>query len=770
MRRTPLHGALLVALVSFGVIGTASGASALPAAAGARAAESAATGSTSTTVRSSDTGPVVVIGAAGLRWTDMSASTGAITDLSDRAATATLSVRSVHEASCPVDGWLTLSAGRRAADDVEGGTSCVAPTATIGDDGKATVTGWSDYVALAEAGTYDARPGLLGDTLAAAGVETAAVGAGAAVALATSDGTVEHAWAGVTDLDSGAADPEAEQSTLYTGVAEALETDAQVIMVDVGSVRVRAEGDTTQPSRVKQVLALDDRISLVMQALPDDATVIVAGLSDSDSIAHLGLVAALGPAGEGGATTSTFSSSSTLWTASTRQKGIVQVTDLMPTVLKSAGVALPDTLVGSPLTTAERTWVTPSRANLITLTLASVAARRLVPQFWIAWAVCQAIVYLFVWLLLRGNFLPARTQQRVRGVFNATALAAAACLPASYWVAFVPWAQAEHQAWTMLGWIFAFACGTAFVALAGPWRRSPFGPWGVVGGVAALTLVVDALTGSQMQINTVIGENPVVAGRFYGWGNAAFSIAATGVLVAATAGAHALLARGRRREAVGVVVALGLLVAVVDAVPGWGTDVGGALPLALATAYLALRVADITMSWQRWAALVGGVAGAGVVLAVVDWLRPAADRTHLGRFVQEMIEGQGWSVIARKAVQNFEITTRPVALLVPVLGLLVAWAMWRPAKARLALLDLTYTRMPLVRALFAALGLLWVVGFALNDTGAVVPAVGAALTLVPLVRLMLIARDDQARDEIEAAVAETVRLVKKDKKSKSRRR
>src|SRR5690349_23542415 len=96
-------------------------------------------------------GPVVLLGTAGLRWTDVGNTTPTLARLRDQGASGWLAVRSVRSVTCPVDGWLAISAGRRAAD-IEMGTkarrhepSCREPhLASTVNGGAVTVPQWSD--------------------------------------------------------------------------------------------------------------------------------------------------------------------------------------------------------------------------------------------------------------------------------------------------------------------------------------------------------------------------------------------------------------------------------------------------------------------------------------------------------------------------------------------------------------------------------------------------------------------------------------------------
>src|SRR5690606_28080095 len=149
---------------------------------------------------------VVLVGVPGLRWDDAEHLGGFLDSVDDLAA-GSLVVRSTTAVACPADGWLAISAGNRAA----GG--CDNPREPV--DGA--IPGWDGYLAAADDASFGAEPGLLGDVLAEAGVTTTAIGPRAAVALATSDGTV---------ADSRSYLP----STLTQDVADAVERSDLVVV------------------------------------------------------------------------------------------------------------------------------------------------------------------------------------------------------------------------------------------------------------------------------------------------------------------------------------------------------------------------------------------------------------------------------------------------------------------------------------------------------------------------------------------------------------
>jgi hypothetical protein len=175
---TALAGALAVVLALLGLP--------LPAATGA-------TGS------GANAGPVVVVGVPGLRWDDVDPErTPVLHSLLTEGAVGALVTRSVRRVDCPVDGWLALSAGRRAADAVRGLDEPLCRTPEAPDtapDGTVTVPRWPVYREQAAEDDYSAEPGTLGEALAEAGVPAAAVGPGAAIALADRAGRVPTPYA-----------------------------------------------------------------------------------------------------------------------------------------------------------------------------------------------------------------------------------------------------------------------------------------------------------------------------------------------------------------------------------------------------------------------------------------------------------------------------------------------------------------------------------------------------------------------------------------------
>src|SRR5687767_7639020 len=76
------------------------------------------TSSAAATEHAEGTGqPVILVGVVGLRWEDVDESaTPNLWRLADTSALAAMSIRTTTRWTCPVAGWLTISAGERAVD------------------------------------------------------------------------------------------------------------------------------------------------------------------------------------------------------------------------------------------------------------------------------------------------------------------------------------------------------------------------------------------------------------------------------------------------------------------------------------------------------------------------------------------------------------------------------------------------------------------------------------------------------------------------------
>src|SRR4249919_1101748 len=285
----------------------------------------------------------------------------------------------------------------------------------------------------------------------------------------------------------------------------------------------------------------------------------------------------------------------------------------------------------------------------------------------------QILLYAVVaWLLRRSreHRAPRLRANRLPQVLRAGALFVASAPAASFLANLVPWWRAVHPAPVLGAAVLIGAIVLAALALLGPWRRwHLLGSAAFVAAVTTFVLVADVtIGGSRLQLSSLYGLSTLIAGRFYGFGNVAFAVLAMAAQFTALALAAYALDRGRRRAAIATVGVIATVAVLADGWPSWGADSGGVLAMVPGFALLGLAVAGKQLSVRRLAVLAGAAAAAVVTIAVLDWLRGASNRSHMGRFVQQIIDGDAGPVVERKLDAMVRSFTRgPEGIVIPLL-------------------------------------------------------------------------------------------------------
>ena len=476
-------------------------------------------------------------------------------------------------------------------------------------------------------------------------------------------------------------------------------------------------------ARAAAAVAADALVDRVRASAEGD-DVVVAGLGD-DAASGMRLVVATGPDLVPG----------TLSSPSTHQVRITQLPDLTATLLAHAGVAVPRAVAGSALqvspgASGEQAGRDRLRA-LVDVEQASRSVTPVVAPLFTTWGVVAAVLLLLVGLARWRGWWSGAARSRLTDVVRRVLVVLAAVPAATYLAMLLPWWRAGSPTLALLGAVALWALLVGGAALAGGWRRSPTGPPTAVALVTLVLLVVDLLTGSRLQVASLLGLNPTVGGRFYGLGNVAFALQAGAFFVVA----GTLVARlpHRPRVAAVAVTLLALVVLVVDAGPTWGAKVGGPPAFAPGVALLVLAVLGVRVTWRRALLVVGGTVLLVVAIALADWARGAGRRSHLGDYVQTLLDGGGGDVVVRKLEQNLGTLTGTsvFAYLVPVALVLVWWGLLRPGSWVARPLAPLFRRVPAWRPALLALTLTVTIGLFVNDTGVAIPPV-SWLLVAPL--------------------------------------
>lgn len=673
---------------------------------------------------------VVIVGVPGLEWSDVTEEgTPNLWRLVGEGGSASISTRTIpppdRSITCPVAGWLTISAGQRAGAP---GAACgLPPLPERTGDGGASVPGWDNLVAFNDEQSYRARIGALGQAVTDAGHSVAAIGPGAALGAADRRGRIA----------TYAATPEAlgDLSPHRLIVMEA--DNLAKAWIDGG---VDADGEPIPPTpeaRQEAATAADRRIGALLSRLPAGTTVLLAGISDTSTTAHLHVAAASGPSPTGGTYRRGY-----LTSPSTRQVALVTLPDLTATAIELLDVEPPRGVVGRswrddgdpPGTTAEVV------AELTRADVASQVLRQVRAPFFTAFVIVQVLFYALAALAVRRR----RGGRRVLIATQIMAVGSGAIAISTFLAQLVPWWHWGTPMTVLIAVILACAALITVAAFAGPWRRAVLGPLTVVAAVTSIGLLLDVLMGSRLQVNAVTGYEPVTGARFYGYGNIAFAVFATGTIMFLAGIAHLLIARGRRAPALAVCVGYGAVAVLVEGWPAWGADFGGVLSFIPGIAVFLLLLSGKQVSAVRLA-LVGVVTTVVIMLlSFADWLRPAEDRTHLGAFFQQVLDGEAGPVIGRKlGAMVGTLGNLPLTILSLVALAFLFLVLARPSRWGASALSLAYERAPTLRAALFGVLTCSFVGFLTNDSGIAIPAmaltVAVPLTLAASVRALQLA-------------------------------
>lgn len=741
---------------------------------------------------------VLTIGVPGLAWSDLDPErTPHLWALAEDSAIGALSVRAARPTTCLLDGWATLGAGNRARypGPVEPIPPVPLPSAPLPEDQAAGADGAAPGTGSATAPEVDPRLSFCGleEQVAEVGLAepqrtVARVAADEATArFGAEPGALGDAVGCSTAVGRAASLAVAGERSRFT-VRDALPADdpeltgllagcpLTLVSLDELTNAGRAVADQTdtgtQPSAREAGLTRIDaavgRLRTAAGALPGETLLLLQGISEVNGgrpQLHVGL--ASGP----GMTTGWLSS------ASTGRAPFTQLIDVAPTALRALGLARPASMNGQPVTVAaERPDLATALAELDRVnTRAVLHYRSTGSTFWLLVLVNAAVVALG--LLCLGGWdrgrLPGRPGARVRdrlrrhragrrsvAVLRVLALAVAALPIATYLANVVPWELSSTPRVALAGSVLGVDLVLTAVAALGPWRHRRLGPPVVVLAVTLATLAGDVLTGSHLELDGLLGYDAIVAGRFTGYGNLTFGLLAVSALLLTAAGAAAVARRSAaptRRHWLLPVLAAGTACVVLVGAPSLGRDFGGVLAAVPGFLVLGMLLARIRVTVLRLVAVLAVAVLAVGSVAVLDWLRPADQRTHLGRFVGQVIDGGAWTVVSRKAEANVAILLGSALAWMLLVAVVAAGWLLRPGgllrgRPGRPAGGLAGDDVRVLRAGLTAVALSLTVGALANDSGVALPAT-AATVLVPL--LVWLAADVPA-DPVPDAAAEPV--------------
>jgi hypothetical protein len=514
----------------------------------------------------------------------------------------------------------------------------------------------------AQAGTVSIRPRYVGDC-AAAGWTTLGAGRRAAVdGLCTPEvqaGKVTD-WAARQDA-AAARRGDAQLGTLASAVQgciaaigpgaalAAAKPDGSLAAYQSPQEFVSGGMQTTCPITILDAGPLSDQI-ITELADREDITLIVTGVgpnagSDDPS---LQVIYRLGTTLPGWLTS-----------ASTRREGIVTLTDLTRTLIEFGSPGSSPAVDGSPFAV----YNTDLSVDRIDAKISSVAALSdAAPVGYLTLGLMGAVllVIMVIWVL-RGQFGLPKLILTPFGIVLAAMMLTGA----------LPWQYSSSPGLfvsvLVTAWLVIL---TALALLVGRIAQVPNIIAATALTVAAFT--IDAALGAVMQPGSLINSRPIFGLRWYGFGNVTFAGYATAGLLLAGYIAHRFLTAGRRGAAVAAVGVIGFGIVICEGWPSMGSDFGGVIALTPAVLWLMLALSGIKITWPKLLAIAGAAVLAIAVISVLDWRRETDRRSHLGNFVQRIIDGDALDVISRKAIASAET----IVSVLGIASLLIGIVLW----------------------------------------------------------------------------------------------
>lgn len=706
-----------------------------------------------------DCGHAVVFALPGVTWADLERfEPPNLLDVADRAAIGSMAVRTNSSRTTYASGFVTIGAGSR----MDGGQSSGGVANPGAEQGPLSIAvraaGLNEIEELADDAGYAARAGALADALQ---------GTSPVFALGNSDPGIRppsplgHGhWALLTAMNStgfvGAATDErvlvadedapfgvrTSPAAMKDAVEAALAGACSTLVVDPGDL-TRADQSATvegEPDRDEQAVALrgaDDLLGYIVDRidLGSDLLLIVSPTSPGwDDETHLGVAIAAGPG---------FRSGSQLRSASTGADGLVTLPDVAPTILEFFGADRPDEMLGRSFVAIDDPGDGSLGSRLaaqIELDDEAVYTHGIQADIATGFVVFQVLIYILIIILLRRTEKSGvGVRPRVTRWLELGALSVVAFPLASYLATPID----AHEAGLALLVPILVVIDMALVAGVSVALRSPLDRLAALTTATLAVMVVDLFAGGPLQFMAVFGNDPINAGRFAGLGNIAFAIIGTCTLVAASLLVHRW---PDRRGVLAIVVVMFVVAVVADGAPQLGSDVGGVLALVPALVVTFFLLTGRRPSWKVVAVSAAGGVVALAVFLVVDLARPPDAQTHLGRFFDD-IRARGpqvfFDTVERKARTNLRIFTSTIwTYLVPPALFLIIYLVLRP-RGRWHRLAVAYPRL---RAGLIGGLVLAVLGFAVNDSGIVVPAMVLSF-LVPMALLVHLAMERESAEQ-----------------------
>jgi hypothetical protein len=312
----------------------------------------------------------------------------------------------------------------------------------------------------------------------------------------------------------------------------------------------------------------------------------------------------------------------------TNERGLLAAIDIAPTILAHVGAPIPSDVRGEPLETNGALDGSALRAFRVRLQV--VGGRRL--------RALGCLLAFWALILLAAASVPGARGRAARALAMRVGALAVLWTPVAALIgaALEPGAAGEYAT------IVAASVGLAAITDALlPWPRAPLAP----AIVAIVALVVDALAGTQLLLRSLLGPDPILGARFYGFGNELKS----GLAVLVLAALAAALSPVRRGRTAALATALaGVALAAIEGAARIGAGVGGVI--LVSAGFAVATIVLLPGEFSRKRALLGLATPlvALVALAALDLLTAHGGGHYTGSVLHARSAGDLRDLIVRR--------------------------------------------------------------------------------------------------------------------------
>lgn len=663
---------------------------------------------------------VLIVSIPGTSWNDIERlNLPNFTSVFERSAIANLVPRSVRSNSRASDAYLTIGAGSRATGTGNDGAELQRnetfedkpATAAFQDrnnirpaNAEVLAMPWIELIDKNEDETFDAELGKFASVLrdhdvnlsvianADQTLETTDFYREAALALAQ-DGRVQNGIVSDALLQADTDgvvqyDPEAVMSAFQTAWNG---SDNALVLLEMSDL-ARALQQSARQQLDEALVQADELFGRMLEEVDFERdNVMVLSPYDTIDAKNVQAVSIAGPGIDTGF----------LQSATNQRAGLISLVDIAPTLLDRFGIETPNSMEGRTAKVVNAPSGYADRVAELTdmRTAAGIRGEKL--------HIANAVLFLLV-ILVAISLLA----QRLHSLVSPLALLGIIALPASFLTNLVSEARLETDRYLLIWAVISGALFLATSLVTNDWTDRFL----IASALCLAVPLTDAMTGAHLQFSAPFGYTPAGNSRTYGVSNYSFAM----IGGAAIALGCLLFARLRRYTALSASALVFVLVLLVLGTPTWGADVGGVLawaPSALLT-WLLLANVRIRLRWIIAVAASALVAIAG--FGILDFSRPRNNRTHLGRFLQQIADdgfGTLSETIGRKGGNAFHASITSLWSLTAVLVVFTAVVVFQKHPETVHRLR---THSLPVNAFIVGIITVAVLGSILNDSGLIV--------------------------------------------------